>query len=85
MPRTSRISASKARDEFADIINRVAYGGETVLVYRRKKPVAAVIPIDDLKMLEEIEEQIDIRMGRKAMRDKGRNILLAEVIKRLRR
>jgi len=85
MPRTSRISASQARDEFADIINRVAYGGETVLVYRRKKPVAAVIPIDDLKMLEEIEEQIDIRMGRKAMRDKGRNILLAEVIKRLRR
>ncbi|MGH9491889.1 MAG: type II toxin-antitoxin system prevent-host-death family antitoxin [Terriglobales bacterium] len=77
-----RVSASKARDEFADIINRVAYGGETVLVHRRRKPVAAVIPIENLKLLEEIEERIDIREARKAVREKGRNYTLAEVKRR---
>lgn len=78
-----RVSASKAREQFADIINRVAYGGETVLVHRRRKPVAAVIPIEDLKLLEEIEDEIDIREARKAMREKGRSIPWEEVKKRL--
>ena len=66
-----RVSASKARDEFAEIINRVAYGGETVLVHRRKKPVAAIIPIDDPELLERIEEELDIRAARRARKEKG--------------
>ena len=78
-----RVSVSKARDEFADIINYVAYGKQTVLIHRCKKPVAAVIPVDDLKLLEEIEEEIDIREARKAMREKGRSIPWEEVKKRL--
>ncbi|HXZ26739.1 MAG TPA: type II toxin-antitoxin system Phd/YefM family antitoxin [Terriglobales bacterium] len=78
-----RVSASKARDQFAEIINQVAYGKHTVLIHRRKKPVAAVIPIDDLKLLEEIEEEIDIREARKARREKGRSIPWEEVKKRL--
>jgi prevent-host-death family protein len=78
-----RVSVTKARDEFAEIINQVAYGKHTVLIHRRKKPVAAIIPIDDPKLLEQIEEEIDIREARKAMREKGRSIPLAEVKKRL--
>ena len=66
-----RVSASKARDEFAEIINRVAYGGETVLVHRRRKPVAAIIPIDDPKLLERIEDELDIRAARRARKEKG--------------
>lgn len=66
-----RVSASKARDEFAEIINRVAYGGETVLVHRRKKPVAAIIPIDDPELLERIEDELDIRAARRARKEKG--------------
>lgn len=77
-----RVSASKARAEFAEIINYVAYGKQTVLIHRRKKPVAAVIPIEDLKQLEKIEEEIDIREARKALREKGRAYTLAEVKRR---
>ncbi len=76
------VSASRAREEFADLINRVAYGKETVLIHRRKKPVAAIIPIDDPEFLERIEDEIDIREGRKAMREKGRNRTLEEVKRR---
>ena len=66
-----RVSATKARDEFAEIINRVAYGGETVLVHRRRKPVAAIIPVDDPKLLEKIEDELDIRAARRARKEKG--------------
>ena len=66
-----RVSASKARDQFAEIINRVAYGGETVLVHRRRKPVAAIIPLDDPKFLERIEDELDIRAVRRARKEKG--------------
>jgi len=64
------VSASKARNEFAEIINRVAYGGETVLVHRRKKPVAAIIPIDDPELLDRIEDELDIRAARRARKEK---------------
>jgi len=66
-----RVSASKARNEFSEIINRVAYGGETVLVHRRKKPVAAIIPIDDPELLDRIEDELDIRAARRARKEKG--------------
>ena len=83
--RTKRgVSASRARDEFADLINRVAYGKETVLIHRRKKPVAAIIPLDDPEFLERIEDEIDVREARKARLEKGPNIPWEEVKKRLR-
>jgi prevent-host-death family protein len=66
-----RVAASKARDEFSDIINRVAYGGETVLIHRRKKPVAAIIPLSDPELLGRIEDEIDVRAARKARKEKG--------------
>lgn len=82
--KSRRVSASRARDEFADLINRVAYGRETVLIHRRKKPVAAIIPLDDPELLERIEDEIDICEARKAMREKGRSLTLEEVKRRYR-
>ncbi|HEX5479597.1 MAG TPA: type II toxin-antitoxin system Phd/YefM family antitoxin [Dehalococcoidia bacterium] len=50
------ITASEARDEFADIINRVAFGRERVTIRRRGKELVAVIPIEDLRLLERLED-----------------------------
>lgn len=83
--RNSRgVSASRARDEFSELINRVAYGKETVLIHRRKKPVAAIIPLYDREFLEWIEDEIDVREARRAKAEKGPNIPWEEVKKRLR-
>lgn len=67
-----KLSASVARQEFADIVNRAAYGGERVVLHRHKKPVAAVVPIEDLELIERIEDEIDIAAVRKALKEKGR-------------
>jgi prevent-host-death family protein len=64
------ITASEARDEFAEVINRVAYGGERVVIRRREKELAAVIPLEDLRLLERLieqeEDRIDAEEARKA-------------------
>ncbi|MGA9352383.1 MAG: type II toxin-antitoxin system Phd/YefM family antitoxin [Terriglobales bacterium] len=62
-----KIASSTARSEFADIVNRAAYAGERVIVHRRKKPVAAVVPLSDLELLEQIEDRIDLEDARKRL------------------
>ncbi|MEK6190725.1 MAG: type II toxin-antitoxin system prevent-host-death family antitoxin [Chloroflexota bacterium] len=51
---------SEAREEFATIINKVAFGGERVRLTRHGKAVAAVVPVEDLDLLEMIEDEIDL-------------------------
>ena len=65
----SALDASEARDKFADTINRAAYGKERVIVKRRGKPIAAMIPIQDLELLEELEDTIDMEKARRIMAD----------------
>jgi len=45
----------------------VAFGRERVVVKRRGKEVAAVVPIDDLRLLEELEDWIDLADARAAL------------------
>ena len=66
MPKTS---ATKARQSFSDIINRAAYAGERVVIQRRKKPVAAVVSLDDLDLLRKIEDKRDLEDARRALKE----------------
>lgn len=61
------LPASKAEQGFADTINRTAYGKEGVVVRRGGKDVTAVVPIDDLPLLEELEDRIDLADARAAL------------------
>ena len=63
----ARVSASKARTDLADILNRVAYKGERVLLHRRGKNVAAVVSLEDFSLLEELEDRIDLEEARAAL------------------
>ncbi|MBI5576434.1 MAG: type II toxin-antitoxin system prevent-host-death family antitoxin [Deltaproteobacteria bacterium] len=67
----TRMSASKVRDEFSDALNRVAYKGERIVLRRRGKDVAVLVPVEDLELLEEIEDRIDIEAAKKALKEKG--------------
>ncbi|GAA2270492.1 type II toxin-antitoxin system Phd/YefM family antitoxin [Streptomyces atrovirens] len=50
------IPVTQARAELADLINRVVYGGERVVVTRHGKPLVALVSADDLRRLEELRE-----------------------------
>lgn len=64
-----KLTASEARQNFSDILNRAAFGRERVLVHRGKKPVAAIMPVEDYEFLEALEERIDIEEARKRLRE----------------
>jgi len=64
-----KVTSSAARNEFADLVNRAAYGGERVIVHRRKKPVAAVVPLADLELLEQLEDRIDLEDVRRRLNE----------------
>jgi prevent-host-death family protein len=66
---SAKLTASEARQNFSDILNRAAYGGERVILHRGKKPVAAVVPMEDLEMLEQIEHRVDLEEVRKRLKE----------------
>ncbi|MET8669326.1 type II toxin-antitoxin system Phd/YefM family antitoxin [Streptomyces tendae] len=53
------IPVTQARAELADLINRVVYGGERVVVTRHGKPLVALVSAADLERLEEIQDSPD--------------------------
>ena len=63
-----------ARNEFSTIVNRAAFGKERVILKRRGKPIAAVVSMDDVKLLQSFEDNLDIAdalAARKEARKKG--------------
>ncbi|MEU0303459.1 type II toxin-antitoxin system Phd/YefM family antitoxin [Streptomyces sp. NPDC006175] len=50
------IPVTQARAELAELINRVVYGGERVVVTRHGKPLVALVSAADLQRLESDEE-----------------------------
>ncbi|WP_427923940.1 type II toxin-antitoxin system Phd/YefM family antitoxin [Streptomyces sp. cg40] len=50
------IPVTQARAELADLINRVVYGGERVVVTRHGKPLVALVSAADLERLDELDK-----------------------------
>ncbi|HEX6576541.1 MAG TPA: type II toxin-antitoxin system Phd/YefM family antitoxin [Gemmatimonadaceae bacterium] len=67
----ARLAASEARLQFSEVVNQVAFGGERVLLHRHGKDVAAIVPISDLELLEELENRMDLEEARAALKEKG--------------
>jgi prevent-host-death family protein len=60
---------SEARESFSTTINRVAFGGERVVLTRHGRRVAAVVPIEDLDLIEALEDERDLDDVRTALAD----------------
>ncbi len=65
----SRLAAGAARKDLAEILNKVAYGKERIVLQRRGKDVAALVPVEDLALLEELEDRLDLEEARRALAD----------------
>lgn len=67
------IDSSSARNGFTDVVNRVSYGRERLVVRRHGRDLAAVIPMEDLDLLEraieEAEDRIDVAEAERILAD----------------
>lgn len=54
-----RVSARQARARLSGILDDVEFRGARVTFTRRGRPVAAVVPLEDLALLEHLEDRED--------------------------
>ena len=57
-----RLNVVELRHSLADVLNRAEYRGERILIHRRGKDAAAIIPVEDLKLLERLIEEEEDRV-----------------------
>ena len=62
-----QVSTVDARSQLSEIINRAAFGKERLILTRRGKELVAVVPIEDVKLLEALEDRIDLEEARAAL------------------
>lgn len=70
----TKISTADARNEFADVINRASFGKERFILTRRGKKLAAIIPVEDLELLELLEDQLDVAAAKAALAESDERI-----------
>jgi len=80
---TIKVTTAEARKNFADIVNNVAYGKDTVILTRRGKEIVALISIEELKLLQQLEEEQDIADAWKIKDEPGKNVKLSDLKKEL--
>jgi prevent-host-death family protein len=68
--RMANRARKKTGEELSKLLLRAASGERTVL-RKGKKPVAAVVPIEDFEFLEDLEDRIDIEEARRALKEPG--------------
>jgi len=71
---TTTISTADARKKLADLVNKVAYGKEPIILTRRGEEIAALISMEELQLLQQIEDFIDIEDAKKSLAEPGKNI-----------
>ncbi len=80
----TRIGVSDARDHLSEVVDRTRYTQDRVVLTKRGREVGAIISIDDLKLLEMLEDQLDIKEARQALLEShGVRISYDEVRKKL--
>jgi len=70
----TKISTAEARSDFADVISRASFGKERFVLTRRGKKLVAIIPIEDLDLLEELEDQMDVAAAKAALAESDERV-----------
>ncbi len=66
-----RLKPYQAKKALTSVINRVAYGRETIIFESRGKDLAALVPMEDYRLLERLtealEDRIDVEEAERAL------------------
>lgn len=79
------LNAGEARERLAEIVDEAAHGATRTILLDQRGPVAAVVPIADLELLETLENLIDVHEASAALAEsrlsgtKPLAVLLAEL------
>ncbi len=77
------VNTVEARKNLAELVNKVAYGEDSIILTRRGKQVAALISMEEFELLHRLEDLIDIQEAKKALATPEKNISHEEFWKEL--
>ena len=66
---TISINTADAKEEFSELVNRVAHNKERIILTRRGKDIAVIIPIEDLALLQDIQNKNDLSEATEALNE----------------
>ncbi|MHB9026501.1 MAG: type II toxin-antitoxin system prevent-host-death family antitoxin [Armatimonadota bacterium] len=58
------VPIARARTLFPELVNRARYGKDRIIITRRGRRVAAIVPYEDVQALEHLETQADVAAAR---------------------
>lgn len=65
----STMNTLEAKEQFTDVLNRVAHNKERIVLTRRGKEIAVIIPIEDLKALQQTQDKHDLHDAIDALKE----------------
>lgn len=66
---TTVINTVDAKEQFTDLVNRVALNKERVILTRRGKEIAVIIPLEDFNLLLASQDKHDLREAIDALKE----------------
>jgi prevent-host-death family protein len=60
---TREVPVTQARADLAELVSRVGYSGERILLTRHGKALAALVPVSDLEALERPASEIGFTLA----------------------
>lgn len=63
------VSSVELKQRLAEVVNTVAYAKKRITLTRRGKKVVAIVPVEDLDLLEALEDRIDLEEALKALQE----------------
>ncbi len=63
------ITTAEAQDQFSELINQVVHNKDQVILTRRGKEIAAIIPLEDLALLQDLQNKHDLQEALDALKE----------------
>jgi len=74
----TKVAIGQVKRDMSELVNRVAYGGERIVLTSRGKPKAALVSLDDYERLQ--QEQVRERVERYRVWVDETNSLASEIL-----
>jgi prevent-host-death family protein len=61
------MAITEARDQLAEVVNEVRYSKKRIVLKRHGKGLVAMVPVEDLELLEQLEDAYDLSVVRERL------------------
>lgn len=66
---TTSITTLEAKEDFNDLVSRVSHNKERIIITRRGKDIAVIIPIEDFVLLQASENKFDLHDAMESLKE----------------